>query len=104
MDKDIKEGSRNCITLTATWALRMSRRKTTSPGWTTLSGSCTRRLYSFRATSFNLAEQGVVKEIVAEGARRACQIFCVIGKVSSERNPFFAKLNGSPDSAPGPNA
>jgi hypothetical protein len=26
--------------------------------------------------------------------KRACQIFCVIGKVSSERNPFFSKLNG----------
>jgi hypothetical protein len=25
---------------------------------------------------------------------RACQIFCVIGIVSSERNPFFSKLDG----------
>ena len=29
-----------------------------------------------------------------EKLNRACQIFCVNGKISLERNPFFSKLNG----------
>jgi hypothetical protein len=37
-------------------------------------------------------------------ALRACKIFCVIGKVSSERNPFFSELNGELVQRQDPNA